>query len=62
MNFFKTLFKKKEPIHVHTWRTEYRTGKSINGKSTVVSCECGQWAVHHYGTKEYVLLDPIKKQ
>lgn len=37
-----------------------RTGKPENGMSTVAECaHCKQKAVHHYGSKEWILLDPI---
>jgi hypothetical protein len=42
--------------HIHQWKLEYRTGSAKTGKSEVVSCECGQMAVRHYGQSEYILL------
>ena len=47
--------------HEHDWCFEYFGGrKHDEDKNTplseVVSCECGQWAVKHYGETEYNLL------
>lgn len=58
---FRLFIKQKpeKPKHVHQWRLEYRTGNVWDGKSDVCSCECGQWAVRHYGKAEYHLLNKI---
>lgn len=42
--------------HRHDWHFRYRTGNAMNGQSTVYECECGKFAVQHYGSAEYVLL------
>jgi hypothetical protein len=44
-------------VHKHKWILQYRTGNPLDGKSDVCKCECGQWAVRHYGKAEYHLLD-----
>lgn len=61
-NLFKRFFTKPivvEPInkHTHIWKLQYRTGNPEDGKSEVCRCECGQWAVRHYGKAEYHLLN-----
>jgi hypothetical protein len=55
------LFRKKKK-HTHDWVLQYWTGNSIDGKSDVVKCDCGQWAVYHrnpvFGeTHKYILID-----
>lgn len=48
---------KEVPAHQHEWKLQYRTGNAFDGKSEVCKCDCGQWAVRHYGQREYILLD-----
>jgi hypothetical protein len=36
-----------EPKHQHEWKLQYQTGNAVDGKSDVVICDCGQWAVYH---------------
>lgn len=49
--------KSNEPeIHKHSWEFQYQTGNMYDGKSTVYKCECGQWAVRHFGQSEYNLI------
>jgi len=57
MKLFRNIFKSKKPtIHQHDFKIRYRTGNPENGQSDVCKCECGQWAVRHYG-KDYKLID-----
>lgn len=51
--------------HEHDWCFEYHGGRKAGADkntpmSEVVSCECGKWAVRHYGEKEYNLLADTK--
>lgn len=43
--FFRN--KPKEATHEHQWKLQYQTGNAFDGKSDVVKCDCGQWAVYH---------------
>jgi hypothetical protein len=43
--------------HLHKWELQYRTGNATGGKSEVCKCQCGQWAVRHYGQAEYNLIN-----
>ncbi len=64
-DLFKWLFGRKEKAatlpkneaHVHKWELQYRTGNPHNGQSEVCKCKCEQWAVRHYGTAVYILLE-----
>jgi hypothetical protein len=49
---------KKKP-HIHDWKLMYMTGDVWEGKSRVLKCDCGQWAVYHFGAKDVTLLTPI---
>jgi len=47
--------------HEHQWCFEYRGGRKKGASedtpmSAFYSCECGQWAVRHFGEDEYQLL------
>lgn len=56
MNWIKKLFStptKKKAIHEHSFILQYRTGNAYDGKTEVLKCDCGQWAIRPYGTKEY---------
>lgn len=48
--------------HIHEFILQYQTGSSHDGKSDVVKCDCGQWAVWHRNasfreTRKYILLN-----
>ena len=57
--------KAKQLPHEHEWCFEYNGGRKAGAdKSTlmskVCSCECGKWAVKHYGETEYQLLADVR--
>lgn len=43
--------------HSHYFILQYRTGNAFDGKTEVLKCDCGQWAIRPYGAGEYTLLD-----
>jgi hypothetical protein len=43
--------------HEHHFILQYRTGNAIDGKTEVLMCDCGQWAIRPSGAGEYILLD-----
>jgi hypothetical protein len=47
---------KNEPQHKHDWKYQYNTGNAYDGKSQVSKCDCGKWAVRHYGQSEMIIL------
>lgn len=52
-------------LHEHDWVFEYWSGlkHDKNGgwhRSEVASCECGKWAVRHYGNVENIILKDAK--
>lgn len=42
--------------HQHSWEFQYFTGNPNKGQSDVNKCECGKWAVRHYGKSEFIIL------
>lgn len=48
--------KSHAPEHKHDWKYQYSTGNANDGKSQVSKCECGKWAVRHYGKSEMTIL------
>jgi hypothetical protein len=70
LSLIKSKFQSKPEVkksHEHEWEPQYSTGsfdtkwsrdgKIGFGKSMVFKCQCGQWAVKHYGDDVHVLLD-----
>jgi len=58
INVVDDFLKKKPKVeeHQHDWKFQYSTGNPTQGKSQVCKCDCGRWAVRHYGDSEYTLL------
>jgi hypothetical protein len=50
---------KNEPQHKHEWKYQYSTSDPIDGKSQVSKCNCGKWAVRHYGQAEMIILADV---
>lgn len=59
--------KAKQLPHKHEWCFEYNAGRKLGAEkstpmSKVCSCECGKWAVKHYGETEYQIMKDIKRK
>lgn len=48
--------KAEPPKHEHAFTLQYRTGNSNDGKTEVLKCDCGQWAIRPYGASEYTMI------
>lgn len=54
--FYKADVSPVKKEHRHDWKYQYSTGNANDGKSQVSKCDCGKWAVRHFGQAEIIIL------
>lgn len=56
LSWFKKPQKEAQK-HEHAFILQYRTGNAFDGKTEVLKCDCGQWAIRPYGASEYTMIN-----